>query len=114
MPRHKQSAQEAASCHHCPPPAAETKKVEQPNKKALINRIRRIEGQVGGVLNMVEEDRYCVDILTQISAVKSALDGVAVQILSTHATGCVRRAIMEDGGSAEITELLGIIRKMMR
>ncbi|MBS1055831.1 metal-sensitive transcriptional regulator [Gluconobacter kondonii] len=90
------------------------RRVEQPRKKALTNRVRRIEGQVGGVLNMIENDRYCVDILTQISAIKSALDGVSIQILSSHANGCVRRAVQEDGGEGAIDELLQVVRRMMR
>ncbi|MBS1027149.1 metal-sensitive transcriptional regulator [Gluconobacter sp. Dm-74] len=90
------------------------RRVEQPRKKALTNRVRRIEGQVGGVLNMIENDRYCVDILTQISAIKSALDGVSIQILSSHANGCVRRAVQEDGGEDAIDELLQVVRRMMR
>ncbi|MBF0875351.1 metal-sensitive transcriptional regulator [Gluconobacter cerevisiae] len=90
------------------------RRVEQPRKKALTNRVRRIEGQVGGVLNMIENDRYCVDILTQISAIKSALDGVSIQILSSHANGCVRRAVQEDGGEDAIDELLQVVRRMIR
>ena len=102
-------------CAHCA--TIETsgeKRVEQPQKKALLNRIRRIEGQVGGVLNMIQDDRYCVDILTQISAIKSALDGVSIQILSTHANGCVRKAVQTDGGEEAIDELLQVVRRMMR
>ncbi|NHN94721.1 metal-sensing transcriptional repressor [Acetobacter thailandicus] len=95
-------------------PETDGKRVEQPEKKALINRLRRIEGQTGGVRTMVETDRYCVDILTQISAIKSALDGVAIEILSNHASGCVRNAIQNNGGEAEINELLGLMRKMIR
>lgn len=106
---------ETQACQSCGCEAdASSKRVQQPQKKALINRLRRIEGQLGGVLNMVEEDRYCVDILTQISAVKSALDGVAIHILSTHANGCVRDAVKQDGGEAAIDELLSVIRKMIR
>ncbi|MQR98417.1 metal-sensitive transcriptional regulator [Gluconobacter aidae] len=92
----------------------DSRRIEQPRKKALTNRVRRIEGQVGGVLNMIENDRYCVDILTQISAIKSALDGVSIQILSSHANGCVRRAVQEDGGEDAIDELLQVVRRMMR
>lgn len=110
----RQAKKAAAACVQCDVQPETKKKVEQPHKKALVNRVRRIEGQVGGVLNMIEEDRYCVDILTQISAVKSALDGVAVKILSNHAQGCVRKAVMEDGGEDVIGELLGIIRKLIR
>lgn len=112
MAKHEELATQPAGCAHCAPPT--DKKVEQPHKKALVNRVRRIEGQVGGVLNMIEDDRYCVDILTQISAVKSALDGVAIQILSTHAKGCVRQSVMDDGGDEAIEEMLGIVRKLIR
>lgn len=102
-------------CEQCAPsPSADGRRVEQPGKKALTNRLRRIEGQIGGVLNMVETDRYCVDILMQISAIKSALDGVGIQILSDHANGCVRKAIKENGGDEAITELLSVVRRMMR
>ncbi|MFT8808226.1 metal-sensitive transcriptional regulator [Gluconobacter sp.] len=101
-------------CEHCASLDDDGRRVEQPRKKALTNRVRRIEGQVGGVLNMIENDRYCVDILTQISAVKSALDGVAIQILSSHANGCVRRAVQDDGGEDAIDELLQVVRRMIR
>ncbi|MFT8644104.1 metal-sensitive transcriptional regulator [Gluconacetobacter sp.] len=105
----------ADTCTECVVEADDTgKRVRQPQKKALINRLRRIEGQIGGVLSMVENDRYCVDILMQISAVKSALDGVAIQLLSTHASGCVRKAVREDGGEEAIDELLGVVRRMLR
>lgn len=100
------------NCVHCSDAAAD-RRVVQPRKSALVNRLRRIEGQVGGILNMVEADRYCVDILTQISAVKSALDGVAIEILSSHANNCVRKAVKEDGGEETIAELLGVVRKFM-
>lgn len=101
-------------CESCTPVDDDGRRVEQPGKKALTNRVRRIEGQVGGILNMIENDRYCVDILTQISAIKSALDGVSIQILSSHANGCVRRAVQEDGGEDAIDELLQVVRRMMR
>ncbi|BAK83575.1 metal-sensitive transcriptional regulator [Komagataeibacter medellinensis] len=113
MPRNGQPGKKQAECAQCVP-QPDPKKVEQPHKKALINRVRRIEGQMGGVLNMIEDDRYCVDILTQVSAIKAALDGVAIQILSTHAKGCVRKAVMEDGGDETMDELLGIVRKLIR
>ncbi|MBF0885044.1 metal-sensitive transcriptional regulator [Gluconobacter sphaericus] len=109
---HKEHA--AAVCESCAPLDDDSRRVEQPRKKALTNRVRRIEGQVGGVLNMIENDRYCVDILTQISAIKSALDGVSIQILSSHANGCVRRAVQDDGGEDAIDELLQVVRRMMR
>ena len=105
---------EKPGCSACTPPTDKEKHVTQPDKTALINRLKRIEGQVGGILNMVHDDRYCVDILTQLSAVKSALDGVGVQILTSHAKGCVRTAIAENGGEDALDELMGVIRKMVK
>src|SRR4051795_1692962 len=61
-------------------------------KDQLLNRLRRIQGQVGGVERMVEEDRYCIDVLTQISAVQAALDKVALGLLDEHARHCVMGA----------------------
>ena len=58
-------------------------------KEDLLKRLRRIEGQVGGVQRMVEDDRYCIDVLTQISAVQAALDKVALGLLDDHARHCV-------------------------
>ena len=115
MATSRRGTSSATECEHCAPSAtADGKRVEQPKKKALINRLRRIEGQIGGVLNMVETDRYCVDILMQISAIKSALDGVSIQVLSDHANGCVRKAVKENGGDDAIDELLSVVRRMMR
>ncbi|MBB2162315.1 metal-sensitive transcriptional regulator [Gluconacetobacter sacchari] len=115
MATQSRKASAVDKCAHCEVETDDPgKRVRQPQKKALTNRLRRIEGQIGGVLNMIENDRYCVDILMQISAVKSALDGVAIQILSAHASGCVRKAVKEDGGDDAIEELLGVVRRMMR
>ncbi|MFT8431509.1 metal-sensitive transcriptional regulator [Acetobacter orientalis] len=115
MATQTQNTAPATTCTHCTTEAPNTeKRVEQPKKKALINRLRRIEGQIGGVLNMVETDRYCIDIIMQISAIKSALDGVSIQILSDHANGCVRNAVQENGGDEAIDELLSVIRRIMR
>ena len=58
-------------------------------KKKLLNRLRRIEGQVRGVCKMVEEDRYCVDILTQVSAIQSALNAFNKELLAQHIKSCV-------------------------
>src|SRR4051812_28888084 len=62
------------------------------SKDQLLGRLNRIEGQVGGVRRMVEEDRYCIDVLTQISAVRAALDKVALGLLDEHARNCVVQA----------------------
>ncbi|WP_215761403.1 metal-sensitive transcriptional regulator [Acetobacter sp. P1H12_c] len=114
MATQHRATQPQAKCETCESDSTSEKRVQQPHKKALTNRLRRIEGQIGGVLNMVEQDRYCVDILMQISAIKSALDGVATEILSTHANGCVRKAVQEDGGEEAIEELLRVVRRMIR
>ena len=59
------------------------------SRKKLTNRLNRIAGQVAGIQRMVEEDRYCVDILAQIAAVRSALDSVGVELLTDHVSSCV-------------------------
>jgi DNA-binding FrmR family transcriptional regulator len=88
--------------------------VVQPRKDALMKRLNRIEGQVRGVARMIEEDRYCVDILTQISALRSALDAVAMQLLEDHTQGCVKTAIRSGDGEAAIAELMAVVRKFAR
>lgn len=91
-----------------------TKTVVQPRKKALLSRLKRIEGQVRGVARMVEDDRYCVDVLTQLSAIKAAVDALALQLLEDHAKGCVQNAVRSGEGDAAIGELMGIVRKLAR
>lgn len=70
--------------------------MQHPTHKELLPRLRRIEGQVKGIAGMVEEERYCVDILNQLRAVRAALKKVEDQILHEHVTHCVRHA-MESG-----------------
>ncbi|MEK7875875.1 MAG: metal-sensitive transcriptional regulator [Pseudomonadota bacterium] len=88
--------------------------VVQPRKAALLRRLNRIEGQVRGIAKMVEEDRYCVDVLTQISAIQSALDALAIQLLENHTKGCVRSAIKSGNGEAAIDELMTVVRRFVR
>ena len=86
-------------------------------KQALRRRLRRIEGQVRGVERMVDEERYCIDILTQISAVSAALEQVAVKILGDHVNQCVAGAFAsgDDGAAVEKTrELLEAVRRFTR
>jgi DNA-binding FrmR family transcriptional regulator len=73
------------------------------DKKALVRRLHRIEGQVRGVERMIDEDRYCIDILTQIAAVNTALESLAFQILDEHVKHCVARALAS-GDEAEAAE----------
>jgi DNA-binding FrmR family transcriptional regulator len=73
------------------------------DKDRLTNRLRRIEGQVRGIERMIEEDRYCIDILTQISAVTTALDGLALKLLESHVGTCVATALAS-GDEVEAAE----------
>jgi DNA-binding FrmR family transcriptional regulator len=82
------------------------------SKDQLTKRLARIEGQVRGVSRMVDEDRYCIDVLTQISAIQAALDKVALGLLDGHARHCL---IGEDGASLEqADELMGAVGRLMR
>ena len=82
-------------------------------KKKLINRLSRIEGQIRGIRNMVEKDSYCVDILTQSAAAGAALDAFSRQVLSRHMHTCVARDIRE-GKDETIDELMDILQKLMK
>ena len=82
-------------------------------KDQLTNRLRRIEGQVRGVERMVEEDRYCIDVLTQIAAVQAALDKVALGLLDEHARHCVIEA-PEQMKEDRTDELMAAVARLMR
>lgn len=81
--------------------------------KDLVHRLNRLEGQIRGIRSMVEEERYCVDILTQVSAVKSALDGFNRVLLNSHIRSCVVEDIRE-GDEGVVDELCGIVQKLMK
>ena len=81
------------------------------DKKELTTRLRRIEGQVRGLQRMVEEDKYCVDILHQINAVQGGLKKVGLKILDKHVHGCVQRAVKEEEGDDVINELMDVLAK---
>lgn len=86
-------------------------------RKAVTVRLKRIEGQVGGLLRMVEDDRYCVDILTQINAVRSALHKVEDQILRDHVSHCVADAFTSGDPIEQrhkVEELVETIGRMAR
>lgn len=95
-------------------PHAGHKHVEQPDKAGLQRRMNRIGGQVQGIVRMIEEERYCVDILVQISAVRSALNQVGLQILEDHTRGCVSRALQAGDGEDSIAELVDVLRKFSK
>lgn len=87
------------------------------DRQATINRLKRIEGQVRGVAQMVADDRYCIDILTQIQAVKAALDRAESEILKRHAACCVAEAIASgdaDEQRAKFGELVDLFERAKR
>jgi CsoR family transcriptional regulator, copper-sensing transcriptional repressor len=83
------------------------------SKDQLVKRLRRIEGQVRGVQGMVENDRYCIDVLTQISAVQAALDKVALGLLDDHAAHCVMDAKGDDRRE-KTDEMMAAVGRLMR
>jgi DNA-binding FrmR family transcriptional regulator len=86
----------------------------QTDSRALHNRLRRIEGQVRGLQRMVDEDAYCVDILTQVAAVQTALEQVAVNVLDGHVRHCVADAVAgadEGEADAKLDELMAAVRR---
>ena len=84
------------------------------DKQALLGRLRRIEGQVRGLHRMVEEDAYCIDILTQISAATRALQAVAVGLLEGHLAHCVAEAAREGDATAKVKEATDAIARLVR
>ena len=85
------------------------------SKDQLLNRLARVEGQVRGVAKMVEEDRYCIDVVTQVNAVQAALDKISLGLLDGHVRVC-----MQDGGGApddpeeRVDELMGAVGRLVR
>ena len=90
-----------------------TKQRSQDAYQVLINRLNRIEGQVRGVKNMVQNDAYCTDILTQVSAIIAALNAFNRELLSQHIQSCVVEDI-RDGKEDTVTELIDTLRKIMK
>jgi DNA-binding FrmR family transcriptional regulator len=85
-------------------------------REAILRRLARIEGQVRGVARMVEEEAYCIDVLTQIGAISRALDGVALKLLAEHIDHCVRGAIERGGDEADekVDELIAAVERFAR
>jgi CsoR family transcriptional regulator, copper-sensing transcriptional repressor len=85
-------------------------------KDAVMRRLARIEGQVRGVRRMVGDEAYCIDVLTQIAAVRNALDGVALKLLTDHTNHCVRDALERGGAEADekVEELTAAVERFAR
>ena len=86
------------------------------NKGDLLRRLRRVEGQVRGIAQMVEDDRYCIDVLTQISAATKALESVAIGMLDDHLRHCVVDAVNQGGREADqkLTEATAAVERLIR
>ena len=95
----------SSCCHH---------KDRSPEEyKALMNRLSRIEGQVRGIRGMLEKDAYCVDILVQVTAVNSALNSFAKELLSQHVRTCVADDL-RDGSEEKLEELIRLLPRLMK
>jgi DNA-binding FrmR family transcriptional regulator len=83
------------------------------NKDQTIKRLKRAEGQVRGIARMIDEDKYCIDILTQVSAAQAALDKVALELLRDHAHHCMVNISNENEQKDKANELVGAIQRMV-
>lgn len=89
--------------------------MNEPSKRSVLARMRRIEGQVRGVSRMIDEDRYCVDVINQLQAIRAALKRVEEAVLKDHVAHCVEHAIASgdrDDQRQKVQELLGIIERL--
>lgn len=100
--------QEITTCPHC-----KTTKRSEEQRKRLINRLKRIEGQIRGLENMLEQEAYCNDILTQSAAVNAALSAFNRELLASHIHSCVARDL-RDGKDEVIDELMLTLAKLMK
>ncbi len=103
--------EEAKSCPHCG--NAREKHRENTEKRALINRLSRVEGQLRGIRAMVERDAYCPDILTQAAAASAALNAFSRELLANHIRTCVVEDIQAGKGET-VEELLDILQRFMK
>lgn len=84
------------------------------NKPALLLRLRKMEGQARGLQQMIEDDRYCLDVVQQINALTAAAREVALIVLEDHLRACVSEAVKETDGEAAIKEMMSVLRKTLR
>ena len=82
--------------------------------QSLVPRLRRIEGQIRGIARMVEERRYCIDIIQQMSAARQALNQVSLQVMNRHINTCVSQAIRRREGAAKVNELMRTITRFVK
>ncbi len=82
-------------------------------KAELGKRLRRIEGQVRGVARMVDDEKYCVDILTQVAAIRAALGRVSLEVLRDHVNGCVSQSLQSKDGEERVRELVDVLERFV-
>ena len=87
---------------------------QYPKHNDLLPRLRRIEGQIRGITRMVEERRYCIDIIQQLTAARKALDQVSLKIMNGHINTCVSDSIRRRDGEQKITELMQTINQFVK
>lgn len=80
----------------------------------VLSRLKKIEGQVRGIQKMVDEGRYCVDILTQLAAVRAAVNKVGIMVLEGHTKGCVKDAMNSENGDEKLEELMQVLSKFLK
>lgn len=83
------------------------------HKEQVLKRLKRAEGQVRGIARMVEEDKYCIDVLTQVTAAQAALDKVAIELMRDHARHCMTHITDENEQSAKADELANAVARML-
>ncbi len=84
------------------------------DRHGLIRRLKRIEGQVRGVQRMLEEERYCVDVLVQLAAIRAGIDKVGLAVIEGHTRGCLRSAITTGQGDEAIDELMDVLAQFLK
>lgn len=86
------------------------------DKKKLVNRLHRVEGQIRGIEKMVDDDKYCIDIITQLAAATTALDQIGLKVIDDHVRGCVKEALASGNKESEkkVEELLASVERYAR
>lgn len=87
---------------------------DRPDKAKLLNRLSRVEGHVRGIAKMIEQDRYCIDVLTQVSAARAALAKVESEMLKTHLSHCIEGAIVSGDAAEQRTKARELIELLQR
>jgi len=88
--------------------------INEETKKDVLPRLRKIEGQIKGIQGMIEKERYCIDIINQVTAAQRALDQVSLKVMQRHIESCVTDAVKSDGGAPIMGELMETIYKFIR